>query len=139
MGNIINSEYQLHVQSLDRAFSFDHRVELIFEPKTMSVFIQTDKPVYTPGDVVRYRVVVVDADTRPVTSIRTVSIALDDSQENSIRKWPFARLNKGVFESRVQLASSPALGNWTLTVTASEDVSVSVEIDDSMKAFHNPV
>lgn len=88
----------------------------------MSVLIQTDKPVYKPGELLRFRVVVIDVDTRPVKSIQTVHIALDDSEETSIRKWPFAQLYNGVFESAVQLASSPVLGNWTLTVTASEDV-----------------
>lgn len=89
----------------------------------MSIFIQTDKPVYTPGDTIRFRVIVVDANTRPVTTIKSLSIALEDSETTSIRKWPFAQLNKGVFKSEVRLASSPILGNWTITVNASQQVS----------------
>ncbi|EAT47037.1 AAEL001794-PA, partial [Aedes aegypti] len=127
--NITSSEYQLLVQSADRTFSFDQRVELLYEPKTMSVFIQTDKPVYTPGDLLRFRVIVVDADTRPVTSIKTVNIAIDDSAENSIRKWPYAKLLNGVFESQVQLASSPVLGTWSITVKASDDIIVTKQIE----------
>lgn len=129
VGPITNSEYQLVVQSVDRAFSFDERVDLLFEPKTMSVFIQTDKPVYTPGDLVRFRVVVVDPDTRPATGIKKVSIALDDSKETSIRKWPHAKLYNGIFQSEVRLASSPVLGNWTFTVIATDDNVVTKQIE----------
>lgn len=129
VGNISDGDYQLRVQSTDPSFSFDEQVVLLYEPKSMSVFIQTDKPVYTPGDLIRFRVIAVDADTRPVTTIKTLSIGLEDSQETSIRKWPFAQLNNGVFQSQVRLASSPILGNWTFTVNASQHVSVTKQIE----------
>lgn len=109
---------------MDKSFSFEQSVSLEYQPKTMSVFLQTDKPVYNPGDILKFRVVVVDVDTRPVTSIKTVAVSLEDSEENSIRKWPFARLYNGVFESVVQLSSSPPLGKWKLTVKATDDVSM---------------
>lgn len=89
----------------------------------MSVFIQTDKPVYTPGDTIRFRVIAVDANTRPVTTIKSLSILLEDSEITSIRKWPSAPLDNGVFQSEVKLASSPTLGSWTITVDATEHVS----------------
>lgn len=84
--------------------------------------MQLDKPVYKPGDMLRFRVVVVDVDTRPVTNIKTVQVKLTDKDENSIMEWPFGRLYNGVFEASFQLASSPVLGNWTLTVTAGSSV-----------------
>lgn len=130
--SIPEGEYSLAIRSLNPdKFSFSQEVELLYEKKTMSIFIQTDKPVYNPGDKVRFRVVVVDVDTRPVTSIKTVSISLHDAQVNSIREWGFARLNNGVFESVVQLASSPVLGNWTLAVqTEEQEVKKYIEVKE---------
>ncbi|XP_065088827.1 thioester-containing protein 1 allele S3-like isoform X2 [Ochlerotatus camptorhynchus] len=124
VGSISKGDYEVIIKSMENSFSFEQRVELEYEPKTMSVFLQTDKPVYNPGDMLKFRVVVVDADTRPVTSIKTVAISLDDFEGISIRKWPFARLYNGVFESAVQLSSSPPLGKWKLTVKATNDTSV---------------
>lgn len=124
VGSISKGDYGVIVKSVDPTFSFEQSVELEYEPKTMSIFIQTDKPVYNPGDKLKFRVVAVDVDTRPVTSIKTLAISLEDSEANSIRKWPFARLYNGVFESAVQLSSSPPLGKWNLTVKVTDDVNV---------------
>lgn len=129
VGNISNGDFLLVVRSNENSFSFEQRVDLEYEPKTMSLFLQTDKPVYNPGDMLKFRVVAVDVDARPVTRIKTVSIALDDNEGNSIRKWPFARLNNGVFESAVQLSSSPPLGKWKLSVNATEGHNVTNLID----------
>lgn len=129
VGGITSGDFRLVVKSMDNKFSFEQDVRLEYEPKTMSAFVQTDKPVYNPGDILKFRVVVVDVDTRPVTSIKTVAVSLDDSEGNSIRKWPFARLYNGVFESSVQLSSSPPLGKWTLTVKATDDLTVNNIID----------
>ncbi|XP_065088813.1 thioester-containing protein 1 allele R1-like [Ochlerotatus camptorhynchus] len=136
LGSIERGQYTLAMEGLDQRISLYQRVELDFEPKSMSVLIQTDKPVYKPGELLRFRIVVIDEDTRPVKSIQTVNIALDDSEETSIRKWPFARLYNGVFESAVQIASSPVLGNWTITVKASDDVIVTKQIE--LKEFVLP-
>ncbi|XP_058449538.1 thioester-containing protein 1 allele S3-like [Malaya genurostris] len=120
VGNIVEGDYRLSIGSIDQDFNFNKEVDLVYEQKTISVFIQTDKPVYKPGDTMHFRVVVVDADTRPVTNIKSVRIGLIDSNDNSIRQWPYAQLWRGVFESEVLLAPSPVLGNWTLTVNTQE-------------------
>lgn len=118
VGQIPNGEYRLSIKSLSTDFSFNEEIDLIYDAKTESLFVQLDKPVYKPGDMLRFRVVVVDVDTRPVTNIKTVQVKLTDKDETSIMEWPFGRLYNGVFEASFQLASSPVLGNWTLTVTA---------------------
>ncbi|XP_058819998.1 thioester-containing protein 1 allele R1-like isoform X2 [Topomyia yanbarensis] len=128
VGDIVDGDYSLSIRSIDQDFIFNEDVDLMYERKTLSVFIQTDKPIYKPGDTLHFRVVVVDADTRPVANIDTINIGLTDSDDNSIRQWPYARLWRGVFESAVLLAPSPLLGNWTLTVTAG-DVTVEKQIE----------
>ncbi|XP_053692170.1 thioester-containing protein 1 allele R1-like [Sabethes cyaneus] len=120
VGAIPEAEYRLSVQSLEDSFVLNETIELLYDKKSSSIFIQTDKPVYTPGDVLRFRVIAIDADTRPVTSYNTVAINLEDSKETSIRHWKHAKLNNGIFQSTVNLPTLPALGNWSLTVTAGD-------------------
>ncbi|XP_053693028.1 thioester-containing protein 1 allele R1-like [Sabethes cyaneus] len=120
VGLIPEGLYSLSIQSLDASFGFSETIELLYDGKISSIFIQTDKPIYKPGDIVRFRVIAIDADTRPVTSYKTIDVGLTDSVGNSIRQWKYARLYTGVFESAVQLASSPNLGNWNLTATVGD-------------------
>ncbi|XP_058448417.1 thioester-containing protein 1 allele S3-like isoform X2 [Malaya genurostris] len=121
VGDIPTGEYSLSIRSIDSSFGYSDNVELLYDPKVISIFIQTDKPVYKPGDILRFRVILVDVDTRPVKYLKTINIGLQDADKNSIREWQFARLYNGIFESAVQLASSPLLGNWTLTVNTDYD------------------
>lgn len=116
VGNISKGEYKLFIRS--READFNEKIDLVYDGKTESVFILLDKPVYKPGDAMNFRIVVVDVDTRPATGIKTVNVTLSDADGNSIKRWPFGMLQNGVFESRVQLASSPTLGIWSLTVIA---------------------
>lgn len=123
IGDIPEGMYSLSIRSLDDNFGFSETIELLYDGKTSSIFIQTDKPIYTPGDNVRFRIVAIDADTRPVTSYKTIDVALNDTAGNSIRHWKYATLYNGVFESKVQLASSPILGKWNLSATVGDYVS----------------
>lgn len=118
VGNIPKGDYKVSIRSKDDGINFIEDIDLVYDGKTESIFILLDKPVYKPGDVLKFRIVVVDVNTRPVTDIGTVNVTLSDANGNSIRRWPFGKLQHGVFESRVQLASSPTLGVWSLTVIA---------------------
>lgn len=109
----------------------DYEVDLEIPKKTVSIFIQTDKPVYKPGDVLRFRVVVVDIETKPVTNIKTIEVLIKDTNGDSVRQWTFAKLNKGIFESSYQMAAVPVLGTWTITVTV-DDNSIS---NDKVQSF----
>lgn len=118
VGNISKGEYKVSIQSKDEGIHFNEEIDLVYDGKTESIFIMLDKPVYKPGDLLKFRIIVVDVNTRPVADIKTVNVTLSDANGNSIRRWPFGKLQHGVFESRVQLASSPTLGQWSFTVIA---------------------
>lgn len=118
VGNISKGDYKVSIRSKDEGIQFNEEIDLVYDGKTESIFILLDKPVYKPGDVLKFRIIVVDVNTRPVADIKTVNVTLSDANGNSIRRWPFGKLQHGVFESRVQLASSPTLGTWSFTVIA---------------------
>lgn len=44
---------------------FKNESNIDFHAKSFSVFIQTDKAIYKPGDTVRFRVLVLDPNMKP--------------------------------------------------------------------------
>ena len=84
--------------------------------------IQTDKPLYKPGDTVKFRVLVVDHLTRPIKNLEKINVQLKDSNNNLIRKWSEVKLHQGVFQSHIDLANFIPLGEWTLKVVAPKGV-----------------
>ncbi|XP_029714636.2 thioester-containing protein 1 allele S3 [Aedes albopictus] len=80
------------------------------------LLIQTDKPLYKPGDTVKFRVLVVDHLTRPIKNLEKINVQLKDSNNNLIRKWSEVKLHQGVFQSHIDLANFIPLGEWTLKV-----------------------
>lgn len=52
-------------------------------PKKYSIFIQTDKPVYNPGDELLYRVLVLDSDLKPYRA-ENITIDIVDAEGNSM-------------------------------------------------------
>lgn len=47
--------------------TFSNEISIDLPSKNQSVFIQTDKAMYKPGDKVKFRVLVLDSDTKPAT------------------------------------------------------------------------
>lgn len=129
VGNISKGDYKVSIRSKDEGIRFNEEIDLVYDGKTESIFILLDKPVYKPGDLLKFRIILIDVNTRPVADIKTVNVTLSDSNGNSIRRWPFGKLQHGVFESHVQLASSPTLGLWSFTVIAGRsEASKSLEL-----------
>lgn len=107
---------------MDAALTFQELVDLEYHNKGESIFIQLDKPLYKPGDIIRFRIIVVDVDIRPAANIKTVDVSLFDAEKNTIMKWSNSTLGKGVFESWFQIASTPTHGTWKLVTQAGNSV-----------------
>ncbi|XP_055637469.1 thioester-containing protein 1 allele R1-like [Toxorhynchites rutilus septentrionalis] len=95
-----------------------HEIELKVVGKTVALLIQTDKPIYKPGDTIKFRVLVLDRKIKPLTTLKSVRVQLRDSKQSLIREWPYAKLQNGVFQSQLDLANFVVLGNWSITVEA---------------------
>ncbi|XP_039432022.1 thioester-containing protein 1 allele S3-like [Culex pipiens pallens] len=82
--------------------------------------IQTDKPIYKPGDTIKFRILVLNQELKPVTKLKSVNVKLTDSKRNLIREWTYGKLDNGVFQSQLELANFVPLGMWNLKVTAKD-------------------
>ncbi|NWR45537.1 OVOS protein, partial [Regulus satrapa] len=75
-----------------------------------AVFVQTDKPLYKPGQTVMFRVVTLDTEFRPVQE--TVS----DPEQNKIFQWLEVTSKHGIVQLSFPLIPEPILGSYQITV-----------------------
>uniref|UniRef100_A0A8D2NEE2 OVOS protein n=1 Tax=Zonotrichia albicollis TaxID=44394 RepID=A0A8D2NEE2_ZONAL len=75
-----------------------------------AVFVQTDKPLYKPGQTVMFRVVTLDTQFRPVQE--TVS----DPEQNKIFQWLEVTSKHGIVQLSFPLIPEPILGSYQITV-----------------------
>lgn len=81
--------------------------------KDFSVLLQTDKPIYKPGELVRFRAFAVDAETLPVDLIE-MAVQVTDPDGNVVKLWRNVSVDMGLYEGSFQLADSVELGTWQL-------------------------
>lgn len=124
---IQNFKLMAEVKSED----FSQTVDIFMIPKRYSVFIQTDKPVYKPGDEVKFRILIVDLETKPY-QLKKLRIEVLDGLSNVVRvfdKDALKEFENGVFVNKMDTSTDPITGAWKIRVT-SNDIS-DVEDDKS--------
>jgi len=86
------------------------------EKKQFYTFIQTDKPIYKPGDSMRFRVVVVDRDLKPY-HMNNFNVRIIDSLNRPIKAFDELGENfMGVFTGNFDLSVHTSLGIWKIEV-----------------------
>nr|XP_019545534.2 pregnancy zone protein-like [Aedes albopictus] len=121
-GISIDSECTFRAANDGGTIMVNHNADVTVAKKTLSIFILTDKPIYKPGDIVKFRVVVLDLATKPVNHIDSIQIDLENNKGDSSRQWTRAVLYKGIFEAAHRLSSTPEVGSWTIKVTAKDGI-----------------
>ncbi|RXN38675.1 alpha-2-macroglobulin-like protein [Labeo rohita] len=80
------SVQKLKVELQGESFKLTEERKVMFKPYHPLTFIQTDKPIYTPGQTVNFRIVTMDTDFAPLDQ-QYGSVVLEDSQDNRIGQW----------------------------------------------------
>ncbi|XP_062137560.1 CD109 antigen isoform X15 [Drosophila sulfurigaster albostrigata] len=126
----VNVEFDVpHLSSGDYNLTAVGIEGLIFENSTKltqadhkpSVYIQTDKATYKPADLVHFRVLFLDENTRPAVIDKPISIIINDGAQNRIKQVLDVKPTKGVYAGELQLSEQPVLGNWNIVVKVGED------------------
>ncbi|NLT36486.1 MAG: alpha-2-macroglobulin [Gaiellales bacterium] len=92
------------------------------------LFLETDKPIYKPGQTIHMRVVALDADLKPVRTDATIDIL--DAKGVKVFKQEVATDEFGMATLELPLSTEPNLGVWKLQAQAgdaSTDLDVRVE------------
>ncbi|XP_071544255.1 CD109 antigen-like isoform X2 [Panulirus ornatus] len=127
IGDVGPGQYNLTVSG-SGGLTFSNTTALEYLHKSYSVFIQTDKTIYKPGDLLRFRVVVVNPHLKPSVT-GAIDVFITDGAGHRVKQWRRVFTNKGVWSGELQLAEEPVLGRWNITVDVlGQRTSRSVEI-----------
>ncbi|XP_039465737.1 alpha-2-macroglobulin-like isoform X1 [Oreochromis aureus] len=83
-------------------------------------FIQTDKPIYLPGQTVHFRVVALDPKLRPVSQLCNM-IELENPNRNRIGQWLNETSNNKILQLSYSLNSEAHEGTYKIIVSVGED------------------
>uniref|UniRef100_A0A667GSE7 Ovostatin homolog 2-like n=1 Tax=Lynx canadensis TaxID=61383 RepID=A0A667GSE7_LYNCA len=86
---------------------FERRSVALASEETVT-FVQTDKPIYKPGQKVQIRIVTLDTKFRPVEEL--------DPQHNRIFQWQNVTSFQNITQLSFQLISEPIFGDYSIIV-----------------------
>ncbi|NXA20361.1 A2MG protein, partial [Ibidorhyncha struthersii] len=85
---------------------FRSRKSVLVKNSESLVFVQTDKPIYKPGQTVLFRIVSLDNNFRPLNEV--------DPKKNRLYQWTKAELKGGLIQLFFNLTSEPMQGTYTV-------------------------
>ena len=115
LGAVAAGEYTLAVSGN----GFTDKATVRVEDGTI-LFLETDKPIYKPGETVRIRVVALDVNLRPVAT--TATVEAQDAKGIKIFKKTVATDAYGMATLDLPLSTEPNLGVWKLRAAVGESV-----------------
>uniref|UniRef100_A0A8C8AMK9 Alpha-2-macroglobulin n=1 Tax=Otus sunia TaxID=257818 RepID=A0A8C8AMK9_9STRI len=117
---------------------FRSRKSVLVKNSESLVFVQTDKPIYKPGQTVLFRIVSLDKDFYPLLyCLVTLSYPhLQDPQRNRVYQWQGVELETGLAQLSFPLTSDPIQGTYKIVVQKS--FSSYVEHSFSVKEYVLP-
>ena len=118
---------ELPVPQLERGkYEIEVEVEDVSETRSASVevedgvllFVETDKPIYKPGQTVHMRLMTLDALLKPWPSAATIEV--QDAKGIKVFKKEVATDDYGMVTVDLPLSTEPNLGVWKLTALAGD-------------------
>lgn len=106
-------KYKLIADGLTGAV-FHNETELRVINKQFSILVQSDKALYKPGDLIRFRALVIDAETKPHDLHGSLQVYVKDGASNRVKQWSNQTTTNGVFAGEFRLSDAPVLGSWSL-------------------------
>jgi CD109 antigen len=112
---------------------------LTFQDKRISIFIQTDKPIYKPGQTVLFRTFAIYPTLLPIstqTAEGRLKVTITDPQKNTILsetsddKNSDLSVTEDLVSGKFELTSPTVQGTWTITVEkgpSKESITFNVE------------
>lgn len=95
---------------------FSNETALEFSRKSITIFIQTDKPIYRQGQTVKIRTVPITTDLKPFSDALDVYVL--DPSGIIVKRWLSKQTNLGSVSVEYPLSEQPVRGNWTIRVFA---------------------
>jgi len=95
-------------------------MRLNMNTKKRSIYVQTDKSIYKPGDKVQFRILILNGETKPVAA-ESVQVYITDQSFNRIKQYEKIHCIRGVYAQELQLSEEPVLGIWAIHVMINDE------------------
>ncbi|KAL1790170.1 alpha-2-macroglobulin 1, partial [Sigmodon hispidus] len=105
----------IRVSGTGKNLNFEEEKKVLIQRQGSGTFVQTDKPVYTPGQQVFFRIVTMNSNFIPVNDKYSM-VELQDPNNNRIAQWLEVAPQQGIVDLSFQLAPEATLGTYTVTV-----------------------
>ncbi|XP_051965892.1 alpha-2-macroglobulin-like protein 1 [Xyrauchen texanus] len=89
--------------------------KILIKPPTKLIFIQTDKPIYKPGQTVKFRIVSLDSSFLPHKQVFQ-TVELQDPNFNRIGQWLNRSTNSGILDLSHRMTPGATQGYYTITI-----------------------
>ncbi|KAF5272540.1 hypothetical protein FQA39_LY07864 [Lamprigera yunnana] len=117
-------EYKLRVEGLYEntlgGAAFFNETILTFSQRSMTIFIQMDKPIYMQGEEVRFRTIPINTELRPFDD--AVDVFMLDPSNHIMKRWLSRQSNLGTVSLSYQLSDQPVFGEWKIRIIAQNQV-----------------
>ncbi|XP_045146451.1 alpha-2-macroglobulin-like protein 1 [Echinops telfairi] len=105
----------IRVAGVGNNVNFEEKKKVLIQRHGSGTFVQTDKPIYTLGQPVYFRIVTLTSDFMPVNDKYSL-VELQDPNNNRIAQWLDVVPEQGIVDLSFQLASEAMLGTYTVAV-----------------------
>ncbi|XP_052770025.1 CD109 antigen-like isoform X2 [Mya arenaria] len=113
--NVTADSFRLEVSGTG-GLTFKEVKDVSLETKVIDLYLQTDKPIYKPGQTVHFRVFGITSNLRVVFD--KLKVELFDPKGNKINQWSVsgAELTSvgGVYVQEQAMSDQPILGTWKI-------------------------
>nr|XP_035933418.1 alpha-2-macroglobulin-like protein 1 [Halichoerus grypus]XP_035933419.1 alpha-2-macroglobulin-like protein 1 [Halichoerus grypus] len=105
----------MRVSATGSSISLEEKKKVLIQRQGNGVFIQTDKPIYNPGQEVHFRIVTLNSSFVPVSDKYSMA-ELQDPNRNRIAQWLEVVPEQGIVDLSFHLAPEATLGTYTVEV-----------------------
>ncbi|XP_034146467.1 alpha-2-macroglobulin-like [Esox lucius] len=106
---------KLKVEVCGETFVSTEERKVKIKPYSPITFVQTDKPIYNPGQIVHFRVITLDTSFRPVNQLYSI-VELEDVNENRIGQWLNTTSSSKILQLSHPLNSEAPEGTYKVVV-----------------------
>ncbi|XP_023284214.1 alpha-2-macroglobulin-like isoform X1 [Seriola lalandi dorsalis] len=104
------------------------KTKVVIEPPGFMHIIQTDKPIYKPGQTVQFRIVSLDANFIPVARVYKV-VELQDPNSNRIAQWLEKSIDGGILDLSHPMIPEAAQGTYIISASTDKGEQISHSFD----------
>ncbi|XP_036037832.1 alpha-1-inhibitor 3-like [Onychomys torridus] len=116
-----NEKVSLSVHIKAETHEFNKKSMVLVKNQESVVFVQTDRPVYKPGQSVKFRVVSMDKNLYPLNELFPLAY-IEDPKTNRIMQWRDINTEHGLKQLSFSLSSEPIQGSYKIVIVKKSGV-----------------